>query len=92
MFLLPILIPALNSSSPAFLFLKNFIHLFIFVRARSLLYEGFFSSCGEWGLLLQYGEWGLLSSCGARASHCGGFSCCRAWAFELAGFSSAWAQ
>ena len=42
MFLLPILIPALNSSSPAFLFLKNFIHLFIFVRARSLLYEGFF--------------------------------------------------
>ena len=83
MFLLPILIPALNSSSPAFLFIKNFIHLFIFVRVGSLLYEGFFSSCGEWG---------LLSSCGARAAHCGGFSSCRAWPFELAGFSSTWAQ
>ena len=29
-----------------------------------------FSSCGERG---------LLSSCGMRASHCSGFSCCRAW-------------
>ena len=26
------------------------------------------------------GEQGLLSSCGVRASHCGGFSCCGAWA------------
>ena len=25
-------------------------------------------------------EWGLLSSCGTRASHCDGFSCCEAWA------------
>ena len=30
-----------------------------------------FSSCEEWG---------LLSSCGARASLCGGFPSCRAWA------------
>jgi len=29
-----------------------------------------FSSCGKQG---------LLSSCGARSSHCGGFSCCGAW-------------
>ena len=29
-----------------------------------------FSSCSEWGLLC----------CGERASHCGGFSCCGAWA------------
>ena len=33
-----------------------------------------FSSCRERG---------LLSSCGARASHCSGFSCCRTWALEL---------
>ena len=38
-----------------------------------------FSSCGEQE---------LVSSCGARASYCGGFSCCRAlalctWASEL---------
>ena len=37
-----------------------------------------FSSCSEQG---------LLSSCGARASHCGGFSCCRAWVLRHAGFS-----
>ena len=34
--------------------------------AGSSLLHRFFSSCGEWG---------LLSSCCARASHCGGFSC-----------------
>ena len=28
-------------------------------------------------------EWGLLSSCGARASHCSGLSCCGTWALEL---------
>ena len=38
---------------------------------------GLFSSCGGWR---------LLSSCGARA-FCGGFSCCRAQAPGLAGFS-----
>ena len=26
------------------------------------------------------GKWGILSSCGTWASHCSGFSCCRAWA------------
>ena len=33
-------------------------------------------------------EQGLLSSCGARASHCCGFSCCRAWAVGHVGFRS----
>ena len=35
-----------------------------------------------------------FSSCGARAFHCGGFSCCEAQALGLAGFSShgTWAQ
>ena len=49
----------------------GFIILFIFDRAGSWLPRGFFSSCSEQG---------LLSSCGAWASHCGGFSCCRAQA------------
>ena len=37
------------------------------------------------------GQWGLLSSCCARASHCGGFSC---WAQALghSGFSSCGSQ
>ena len=38
-----------------------------------------FSTCGEWG---------LLSSFSARASHCSGFSCFRARALGLMGFSS----
>ena len=60
----------------------------IFGHAGSLLPPALFSSCGEWG---------PLSSCGARASHWDGFSCCRAqalehWAFgrslQQEGFSS----
>ena len=42
-----------------------------------------FSSCGEQG---------LLCSWGARVSHCGGFSYCRAWALGHTGFSSGGAQ
>ena len=43
--------------------------------------KGTFSSCSEWG---------LLSSCGAWASHCGGFS----WGAQARrmGFSSCGAQ
>ena len=37
---------------------------------------GFFSSCGEWG---------LLSSCGAWTSHCSDFSCYGAWALGHVG-------
>ena len=47
------------------------IYLFIFVRAGFELRAGASSSCGEQK---------LLSSCGARLSHCGAFSCCRAQA------------
>ena len=38
-------------------------------------------------LLAGFSERGLLSSCGVRASHCGAFSCCRAWAPGHVGFS-----
>ena len=31
---------------------------------------------------------GATLCCGARASHCGGFSCCGAWALGRVGFSS----
>ena len=48
---------------------KNF--LFIFGSTGSSLLRGLFSSSGEQG---------LLSSCSGQASHCGGFSCCGAWA------------
>ena len=53
--------------------------VFIFGCAGSLLLCQLFSSCGKWG---------LLSSCGARASHCGDFSCCRVRALGHDGFSS----
>ena len=45
--------------------------------------HGLFSSCSEWGLLAS-----------RSASHCGGFSCCRARGLGYACFSSygTWAQ
>ena len=54
-----------------FLFYNLFICSFIFGCVRSLLLCGLFSSCRE----LE-----LLSRCRAWASHCSGFSCCRAQA------------
>ena len=45
-----------------------------------MLLPSLFSSCRKQG---------LLSSCGAQASHCGGFYCCRAQALGHAGFSCA---
>ena len=35
----------------SFLLIYNFIHMFIFDRAGSLLLSGLLSSRGEWGLL-----------------------------------------
>ena len=66
------------------LYFKKFIFL-IFGCAGSSLLCGLFSSGGEQG---------LLSSCSAQASHCGGFSYCRAWASVVAarGLSSCGSQ
>ena len=48
-------------------YLKIFSFIYLFMAALSLHYCAWaFSSCGECGLLF---------GCGARASHCGGFSC-----------------
>ena len=52
-----------------FFFLK--IYLFIYGYAGSSLLLRLFS---------RYNEEGLFCHCGAPASHCGGFSCCRAGA------------
>ena len=52
--------------------------LFTYLRLWWVFMRGLFSSCSEWE---------LLSSCGARASHCGGFSC-GARALGHTGFSS----
>ena len=43
-------------------------------------------------LLSSCSNWWLLSSCGAQASHCGDFSCCRAQALGHVGFSSCGSQ
>ena len=59
-----------------FLFLKinKFIYLFIFgCVGSSLLHVGF----------LQLRRAGAALPCGAQASHCHGFSCCRAWALGV---------
>ena len=64
------------SSISKFLKIDNFF--FFLVVLGICLCVWAFSSCDEQG---------LLSNCGARASHCGGFSCCGAqllgtWASE----------
>ena len=51
----------------------NLLYLFTFCCAVSSSMYGLFSSCGEQG---------LLSGCGTQASHCSGFSCCRAQTLE----------
>ena len=55
----------------------------IFGHAGSLLLCGLLPGCGNQG---------RLSSCGVQASHCGGFSCCRAWAPGHLGFSPCGSQ
>ena len=60
-----------------FFFFFFLINLFYFIYLLFLAALGLrcctrdFSSCHERGSTLH---------CGARSSHCGGFSCCRAWA------------
>ena len=46
------------------------IFIYLFLAALGLHCARAFSSCGE----------GATLRCSARASHCGGFSCCGAWA------------
>ena len=62
-----------------FLFLFFIIYLFSFSSTGSLLLPGLFSGCESRG---------LLSSCSARASQCGGFSCGGAGVPGCSGFSS----
>ena len=44
------------------------------------------------GLFFPFGKRGLLSSCRLQASHCGDFSCFRAWALGCLGFSRCGSQ
>ena len=59
-----------------------YIHFYLFI---------YFCLCwvfvAVWAFPL-LGEWRRLSSCSTRASHCNGFSCCRAQTLGSAGFSS----
>ena len=72
----------IESTSPAsdgeffFFFFLFDIYLFVcfWLHWASVAVHGFFSSCGERG---------LLRSCGTPASHCSGFSCCRAGALGM---------
>ena len=63
-----------ESSVLFFFFINLFTYLFIFGRTgSSLLHAGF----------LQLRQAGATLPCGARASHCGGFSCCKARALGV---------
>ena len=57
--------------------LSVYLFIYSFLAVLGLCcYTWAFSSCSKQG---------LLSSCGARASHCGGFSCCGAQALGHVG-------
>ena len=63
-----------TSHSNVFGFLKNILFIYLFLAGLGLCCcTQPFSSCGEQGLLC----------CSARASHCSGFSCCRAQALGM---------
>ena len=64
---------------PHFFNMLVFILVYIFLAVLGLCCCTWaFSSCSQWGLLSSCSQRGLLSSCNTRASHCGGFSHCRA--------------
>ena len=70
-----------SESNPCNIF---FFSIYFWMHWVFIAVRGLFSSCGEWELLC----------CGARASHCGGFSCCGAralgsWASVVAGLAAA---
>ena len=74
-------LPPISPPHEVVIFLKNiFIYFFIFGCVGSVLLGGLFFSGSKWG---------LFSRCSTQASHCGGFSCCWAWAPGHAG-SSGW--
>ena len=66
------LLPSTNVLRPIVSSILSSLKSYLFLAALGLCccVRAFFS-CGEQG---------LLSSCGAQASSCGAFSCCRVWA------------
>ena len=66
--------PLRHQGSPSFLFLINLFYVFIFGCVGSLL----LCTC-----FLQLWQAGVDLCCCVRASHCGGFSCCGAWALGM---------
>ena len=65
----------------SFRIFKKEFHLFIFSCASSSSLHDLFPGCGDRG---------LLSSCGAWASHCGGYSCCGATGSRACGLQQLW--
>ena len=79
---------SMTGMEPTFLPWEHRVFIFIYLFwgcFRSLfllrLFFFFFFACN-------WGRWWLPSSCWTRASHCGGFFCCRAWTLGHLGFSS----
>ena len=64
----------------------GYVFFFILFICLCILFLVSLGLCCYVRAFSSYGEQGLLSSCGLRASHCGGFSCCRTQA------SGVWAQ
>ena len=63
--------------------LKKMSAIYLFIAFYSVL-----GLCCCMGFPVVSSEQGILFSCGKQASHCGGFSYCRAWALGHTGFGN----
>ena len=61
--------------------------LYVFFLIKNFFLAALSLCCCLWAFF-SCSKRGLLSSCSVWASHCDGFSCCRAQALEHSGFSS----
>ena len=67
---------------------QEMVKLLAFIYLLILFIFGYAGSSLQWGLFSSGGKRELLSSCGAWASHCGGFSSYKAQGLGHMGFST----
>ena len=85
--------PGLLSTLPPLLALHDYVPGHSVWFSFPFLKKFIYLSINFWLPRIFIAAW-TFSNCGEQASHCSGFSCCRAWALELLGFSScgSWAS
>ena len=78
------------TTMPPYVCMYKYIHtyIYIYITCTHCYFYLFLAilglHCCMWAFS-RCGKQGLLSNCGTWTSHCGGFSCCRAWALGRVG-------